>query len=69
MPHRVSLYAKLTVPSIHQLVGAVTSSGHPGKKADMPVRLVNKNTNTIPYPDLGCGMVQGGNLIHAIGFH
>ena len=33
---------------IHQLVGVVVGSGHPGKKADMPVRLVNNNKK-IPY--------------------
>ena len=27
----------------------MVGSGHPGKKADMPVPLVNKNKNIIPY--------------------
>ena len=27
----------------------MVGSGHPRKKADMPVRFVNKNRNTIPY--------------------
>ena len=44
MPSYSEMVLENTLNTVHQLGGAVVGSGHLGKKADMPVRLVNKNT-------------------------